>query len=302
MSYDEIIDMLPEFVLGTLEPAEMLAVDAAVAADPRLARELLLVEEAMAAMAMIKAATPPPPQVREKLMARVAPPKVAVKPVATASVKSISQTTAPRQSWWQRLFGQSNGGWQLATGLVMIALAISLVSLNGLRGTVTQLEGQVGVLTADLAESQSQIDTLQISNEQLQQELDQERNALQLASNPERFLALTDTGIAGQQISGTFFQRDDEVLLVANNLPPAPTGKAYYLWGVVIDEEGTKIFNNLGLVPLDENGDTVFVVDNVEIAEGFEEFMVIDVSLEDETVPRPPVLEGDILLRGGSVP
>jgi anti-sigma factor ChrR (cupin superfamily) len=65
------LDLLPEYVLGTLEGEELKAVEAALAASPELQREAAAVSEAFAAFGASLAPIAPPPALKQKLLAAI---------------------------------------------------------------------------------------------------------------------------------------------------------------------------------------------------------------------------------------
>jgi anti-sigma factor RsiW len=71
LTREEIIEMLPAYVLGALEPDEMLAVEAYLEQHHDLLPRLHSAEEAAAQLAYLAPATPLPDDARDRLMSRV---------------------------------------------------------------------------------------------------------------------------------------------------------------------------------------------------------------------------------------
>jgi putative transcriptional regulator len=65
-------EALPEYVMGTLPPAEMAAIEREIAASPTLRQEVDRLTESLAQAALAQMhALPPPPSVRDRLLASV---------------------------------------------------------------------------------------------------------------------------------------------------------------------------------------------------------------------------------------
>jgi putative transcriptional regulator len=67
----KLLDLLPDYVLGLLEPEQMEVIAAHIAEDPALAAEERALRETMAAMARALTPVPPPPRVRDRVLASV---------------------------------------------------------------------------------------------------------------------------------------------------------------------------------------------------------------------------------------
>jgi anti-sigma-K factor RskA len=135
---DELIDL---YALGALEPGEQAAVGEHLDECPRCRARL---EEAKQ-LVMMFAWTPdqhdPPPALRDKVMQRM------------GHLQRAEGRT--RRSWWERL---ALPQWFSSPRLVLSGVAMLLLALLGWR--VTQLQGQVTTLRAQLSEQQSLVAVL----------------------------------------------------------------------------------------------------------------------------------------------
>lgn len=279
LTLEELNELLPAFVIGILDPDEMLAVSEALEQNPELQARLESLDEMNAAMAQMEAPTiAPPTAVRSALMARVEADLPQLQESQPRLTIKTAEARQPTLSLWERLFG--GNPWKLAAGVMAVLLGISAVVL---------LQRQQVI-----AEAQTQLTDLQSQNSLLQEQLNQEEAILASLTGATQTLALSPTDEA-PTASGEFYRTADEVVLVARGLSPAPPAKAYYLWGVILGPNDEKIFTNLGPVALDEDGN---VIAAFPLPGGETQYDVIDVSLEDQSDPPPPALEGDIVLRG----
>lgn len=278
LSYDELNELLPAYAMGALEPDEMLAVDDALSAYPELEVRLQELDVLGAEMGRLSSALPVPPTAVYNTLMRQAKANIAQPP-------PISQHPPQRKPWWQQ--GLFSNGWRLAAALALLVVIFTAVSRLDDLQTIETLREQMADMDAQVAE-------LEAVNGRLQEQLRQEQETLASLTNANQILALTPTDSA-PNASGEFYRSADEITLVVRALTPPPEEKAYYLWGVVLGPNDEKTFTNLGTVPLNDDGSFIF---SYTVPDGDSQYDVIDVSLEDQSEPPPPILEGDIVLRG----
>ncbi|MBC8075345.1 MAG: hypothetical protein H7Y32_04660, partial [Chloroflexales bacterium] len=70
-TYVEMVELLPLYALGTLEPEEMQAVERYLGAHPELAAQLRELEEGIAYLAHSTPTAPLPADAKARLLARV---------------------------------------------------------------------------------------------------------------------------------------------------------------------------------------------------------------------------------------
>jgi len=212
LTYEQVLELLPAYALGVLEPAEMLAVDDYLRRQRSLLRRLEAIEQALPQLAYLAqetptaAETPPivllPAEAKAQLMARARADAAAQQagqtraesapaPAGLASARSIPKPIAEApisQGWlagfWAALRGN---GWAVATGGVMILLlVVGFYALqfkrsnDGLQAEVASLHADKSALEAGIVELQTeqealqtQVGLLQTENQALQTEIAQ---------------------------------------------------------------------------------------------------------------------------------
>src|SRR5688572_27044407 len=107
LSYNQVLDLLPAYALGALEPEEMLAVDAYLNQHQELLIRLRNAEEAAAHLAHAAPPVPLPATAKARLMSRVqadlATPEATPAKAETVIRPKPAVPTPPQQSWWSRL-------------------------------------------------------------------------------------------------------------------------------------------------------------------------------------------------------
>lgn len=276
MTRDEIEMLLPEFSLGTLSPEEMLAVHEQLEQYPELQEQLAQLDAlTLQIVASSPALQQPSPHVRTQLMSRI---ESSLQSDAKPQPKVVPTQPSRSTNLW---------GWRFLAAATAILLLLLAASWLRQRQAMTTLQGQIIELDAAVAE-------LELENGRLQEQLLQEQEILAALTTADQTVPLAATDSA-PLASGEFYRSGNEVILVARGLEEPPPQKAYYLWGVVLGPNDEKNFTNLGPVPLDEDGNILFTY---TVPPGDSAYDVIDVSLEDASDPPPPILEGDIVLRG----
>lgn len=212
MTQDQIIDLLPEYVLGTLEAEEMRAIDEYVQAQRKLLLHLAQAEEAVALLAYGSQPAPLPASAKQRLMARVEadPPQKSAaterraprpafgpqaRPRAHRAPRPLVPSTipsSPPHSLWKRFFNVRTL-WNAMAAVAMIALALLGYSEFQLDRQLDQAVGQLQTLTNQVRDLEQENQTLQIENGDLQQrnttlqaayeELQRDSHELQLAYN-----------------------------------------------------------------------------------------------------------------------
>ena len=96
---EDIMDLMPAVALGVATPEEVARVEAAVAADPELARELASLRSAASVLALEAPPVDPPPGLKDRLMA-----EVRADAAARASEPQVAspRRARPRRPGWLR--------------------------------------------------------------------------------------------------------------------------------------------------------------------------------------------------------
>ncbi|HEX8681878.1 MAG TPA: anti-sigma factor [Ardenticatenaceae bacterium] len=232
--------MLPAYVLGALEPDEMVAVEEYVNEHRALLRRLDELEESIGKLAVTAPHAPLPGDAKERLMARVradveqatvtdatAAPFlsiVAPLPPTTQPVVEPRRTNPPRRSWFRVL----NPAWVTAVGAAAM-LVLALTYSNQMRGRAITLQNQLDDSRGQLAQVREEAGTLQSQNAALLQQLQAEEQRLALLTGTNRTYTMAATEEA-PGAGGALFTTGDEGVLVLHGLQPLPEDQTYQLW------------------------------------------------------------------------
>jgi anti-sigma-K factor RskA len=238
LTEDEVLELLPGFALGTLEPDEMLAVERYLQSHPQAQSRLEAFELTAASLAHAAPRATLPVRAKERLMRRVRadapaaptrsnPLRALAAPPARPRMRGLrsiprSQTraTVPTRNWLG-IFGRS------------LAVAGAIATILLLAIITWQLRTRVEQLSTQLADVQGQVTNLQVENDRLQQRNEtletQVQRQVAVLINPEETITL-----AGQEpvltASGRFYRRANTGVLVLHDLPPLADNQDYQLW------------------------------------------------------------------------
>lgn len=278
----QILENLPAYTLGALEPEEMLAMDRYLQQnpDPELLTLLQKSEEATTLLAIAAPPAPLPASAKEKLMARVQaslPDRSTQKkdetPLSLSSVGTMNDKDASWtfSEWLKGLF--SGAVRSLAWAAVGAFLVLLLLGgyLNQLRRDFTDLQNQITVFQDELKEAHNEIEFLQNQLKQAQAEIERLQNQTvnlqannsglqKINNNLQQRLDIYDQQLAllatsphqvtlsgtdqAPTSSGTLFFGDSEGVLVLDGLPRLSEDETYQLW--LIPAEGDPL--SVGLV------------------------------------------------------
>jgi anti-sigma-K factor RskA len=282
LSYDEILDKLPAYALGALEPEEMLAVEDYLRNHQELLIRFEESEQAAAQLVHLAPNVPLPAKNKQALMARVQADLTSPDGVPViANPRSASPISRPQPiegrswltNWWQSL--GAGRGWAVATGLA--ALALLVLSLY-----TGQMQGRLGQVENEVARLQTTNEELQTTNEQLQQnyqilqqqlETDQQRLAFIANAGPDQTVAVAGTDEAPQANGQLFVGHNNQALLAVHNLPPLPEQQTYQLW---LTSENQPVIS-AGLFRVEGESPSWIPV---EIPSAAEDFTIVAVSVE----------------------
>ncbi|MCB0160793.1 MAG: anti-sigma factor [Caldilineaceae bacterium] len=306
-TYDAVVGALPAFVLGALEPDEMLAVDAFLAQHPDLQARAAQLTETYAELALAVDPITPPPEVEAQIMARAeaaaaaqtaAAPSFPPRPAASTTAPRILNRppveTSRRLGWGQRLrrFGP------MALAGVGLAAVLLLLIINRL-----QLQSQAASLAAELqdaqmslADAQDALAVLRVQTEELQQLNAELRGRLgefegQMANfaAADRVLALAGTDDA-PDAHAFFALRGDQATLIAADLPAIAADQTFQLW--LIPDGNAPVPS--GLLPAQGGGVATW---STTVPLRADQFNLVGISVEPSGGSPAPT--GPIVLLGG---
>jgi anti-sigma-K factor RskA len=242
LTYDDILERLPAFVVGALDPDEMLAVEEYIHARPDLMARVHELEAAAAKLAYAAPTRPLPKSLQAKVMNRARaslparPQSTAVaRPERPAQPGRMAQP-ARRSGWLEQIvaWGRSRGWFALGlVGTAAAALVLGIL-LRQASANVDELRRQVQDLEQRVADIQAENSALEVENLQLQSELETRQNQLASLAGATQLVALGGTE-AAPGASGTLYVRDGEGTLVLSNLEPLSAEQIYQLWLIPTD-------------------------------------------------------------------
>lgn len=224
-------EALSSYALGAVDESEAHELAAHVAACDECRAGLESWRDTVAALAYAAPSVEPRPQLRSRILERISTDnptqatgrsKFAGERVrggeSSRSESNVVAFTKPARREWSVAFRVG----AIAASLIFVALVISLLLLwnrySAMRQEVARLGGQLNQTQTELRQER---DTLA-----------HEREAIKLMTAPNASMAtLKGTEVAGNAEARFVFDRESgRAMLMANNLPPAPAGKAYQLW------------------------------------------------------------------------
>lgn len=241
LTQDEIIERLPAFVVGALDPDEMLAIEDYLQSHPELAARVQELELAAAKLAYSVPSQPLPVDLHAKIMNRAQSTLVGnAAPVAPRPPvqRRVAQVQQPVEENWLAAWWRSRGLWDLAMGgAVSAALLFGVFYADALLN-VNSLQRQVQILSQQVALVQEQNNSLQNENVRLQNEINLQQNQLASITGAQYTVALGGTD-AAPGASGRLYVHDTSGTLVLNNLDELSASQVYQLW--LIPPEGAPI-------------------------------------------------------------
>jgi anti-sigma-K factor RskA len=239
LTNDEILEMLPAFVVGALDPDEMLEVEEYIHAHPELMARVHELEVAAARLAYSAPPQPLPQALHDKVMARAQaslPPRP--QPATVRVDGPIVRPVAPpvkEENWFARWW-RNRGLFDLAMVAATAAVLILSVVYVGALTDINDLQSQVQGLEQQVATMQEQNSELEQENIRLQSELDTSLNQMASIAGAQQSVALGGTE-AAPNASGTLYVDDDTGTLVLSNLAGLDENQVYQLW--LIPADGT---------------------------------------------------------------
>ncbi len=285
-THEEVLELLPAFVVGALDPDEMLNVEEYIHAHPELMPRVHELELAAAKLAYVAPAQPLPRDLHDKVMIRA---RASLQPrpqgiPAQPRVPVPPPRHAPRASgfanWWRKraLFDLSMVAAVAAAIVLAIFYRDALVQVNMLRAQLQTLEQEI----ASVQERNTQLEN---ENVRLQGELDTRVNQLAAIGGAQDVVALGGTD-AAPTASGTLYVNETSGTLVLSNLQALEEDQIYQLW--LIPPDGPPIPAGL----LDQVGTDVQTI-SLTLPTTLDGVAAVGVSIEPpggSTAPTGPIV------------
>ncbi len=240
LTHEEVLERLPAFVVGALDPEELLAIEEYIRAHPDLMARVNEFEMAAAQLAYAAPWQPLSKEVHSKVMSR-ASASLPARPQTSAAARAdqpIARRSAPDHGNWLTAWWRRRGLFDLSlAGAVAAALILGVV-YRGALWEVQDLRRQVQELGQQVATIQSQNNELEIENVQLQTDLETRQNQLASIAGAQQTVALGGTESA-PGASGTLYVHDNIGTLVLSNLSQLNDDQIYQLW--LIPQDGAPI-------------------------------------------------------------
>jgi anti-sigma-K factor RskA len=233
LTHGQVLELLPAYVIGALEPEEMLAVEAYLDQHRVLLARLREVEQAVAQMPYAAPEAPLPAAAKDRLMARVHS-QLAAQPAAKSMLRPVTpmhplpQQPVPAAGWltWLRLVLSSWEGLATAGALVVLLIVAFWAAQNQAR--LNQVAAQLNASQAEITQLQADKSQLQQTNSELQQQLQAatqqlEQNVSQIEALQAKIIQLQTAGIQLQQANATLqeqWQTGQELLALIASTDP----------------------------------------------------------------------------------
>lgn len=251
LTYDTVVELLPAYTLGALEPDEMVAMDDYLQRHHALLERIERLDDATAQLAYMAPATPMSPRVKSTLMSQIRAEAIPARTIhllnaaerVTQNLPAIPKDTpllparqqepvyalarpvslrAPQPALpHQPPPRRFDFGWLAAVAMTVAALFIVWIDFGAQRQLV-QLRSDLATRTTQLTELNRQLQVMQDQMLQNQQQM-------AFFATPSQIVSLGGTADA-PDAGGVFYQHDDRALVVLHGLPPLTADQTYQLW------------------------------------------------------------------------
>jgi anti-sigma-K factor RskA len=273
--------MLAAHALGALDVAEARELAAHLEGCAECRAELESWNETAAALVYTAPLVEPPAELRSRILESIHVesarqiPRPALKrdngKAANIAVESskVESNVVPFVKPARRAWSTASRVGAIAASLAFVALVVSLLVLWNRYSTMQQ---EMARLSARLNQAQGEL-------AREREQLAHERESIALITQPDtRMATLAGTEIASSARAKFVFDRDTgRAMLMADNLPPAPAGKAYQLWfiaegkspmpGQVFTPDASGHAEMRDEVPVEARNATIFAI-TLEPSEG----------------------------------
>lgn len=269
---NEILELLPLYVLGSLDKDQVLAVEQFIQGDEELLQNLAEVEDTVAKLAHAVPAVAPPQDSLTRLLARIDSSANEVADLAQTDRVEEAQNIQEPPISRRQLFQPHIWAWTTAV-LTIICLLLAGYVLQ-LRRANQQLTRQVEALSQDQQRQASLINDLYLA---------------------DRVVPLPGTDEA-PTATGIFYTQNETGVFVVEGLTPLPIGQTYQLWLVPPGGDADDAVS-VGFLPEIINDGTA-TTQTVTIPPNVLDFYIVDISVEptggSENLSGPIVLRGTI--------
>ncbi|MDX1522274.1 MAG: anti-sigma factor [Anaerolineae bacterium] len=298
LTYEQILELLPAYALGALEPDEMLAVDDYLTEHRALLDQLHRAEEAATQLVHAAPMVPLPADIKGRVLERIkadlsseAAPVAAPTP-APDGVSPAPRPVAGQPTWLDRLkIWFAPNGWAVAAVCALLLLAAAALYARQIQHQVVETQNQIAALQDEVAELQASNAELEQLNQILDQRIQASQDYLALVadSNIEQAVNLPGTEALPEANGTLYITRQGQGLLVVNGLTPLPDDQTYQLWLIPENQDPQPA----GLLAADPDVPTWY---NLEGSHDPQDFAAVGISIEPAGGSEAPT--GPIVLLG----
>jgi hypothetical protein len=229
MRHEDYKELLALEAAGAVDPSELRAVDAHLAACAECRAERDELRDAAAALVYTVAPVRPPAALRARVLEQVKGLPVAPAAETDGARTGASSATEEARRLLRRLSLWQIFGARPALGFGAAAAVVAVAALVALSLT---LWGRTRELSAEVARLASRLGASEEAAAGARGQLARMREVNELLTAPgARLASLSGTKTAPQAHARVAYDTaSGRVLLLAYELPPAPAGKAYQLW------------------------------------------------------------------------
>jgi len=223
MNHEDYKEMLPLYGLGTVEDAEARAIEEHLTTCAECRAEVDDWRDTTSALAYAAMPAEPSPELRSRIIERVR--SLNAQSAGTEAGVHSHQTDHRSKSKSEpasNLVRLPERRWSFRQKLFAIAASFAFLALGaslfGVWTSNQRLQGEVGLLSRALDQSQRKLATLE-----------QDREIL---SSPTVAVAMLKGTPMAQKAQGKLMydQKTGRAIFMASDMPPAPAGMAYQLW------------------------------------------------------------------------
>lgn len=311
----EILELLPLYGLGALEPEEVMMIEKYLAAHPHLLAQVAETDHALVALAELASYAALPVNAKERLLAAVQEEAQSATQTTSSQTRPVVMPADPAQPSfviWLKDMWQGRGVWQAAAATTLAALFILALYTANLSSQLDDSGQQVAALereVTDLTQTNSELtgsnDALVAANQTLttrvqllQQDFNTNRELLASAqSDPSLLRAVINANNTvvlhnhadGDLPRGVFYQSGHTGQLVVHGLDPLPVDQTYQFWAVTKD--GIQI--PTGMVTVQDRNAATWTSITLPTTVTVADVIAIGISIEPASgsaVPTTPML------------
>lgn len=322
VSREEVLDLLPDYLLGALDAETASTIDAYLDAQKALLRQVRTGEESLALLALAAPPARPPDALKQNLLQRVAQDGGSQHTAVLLPTPPVLRTAAPAKPTRWQMPG-------VVKQMVAVAAVVTLAALTGYTLLLTRqvttlaaenqtqaeaiaiyaaqnadyavivedLRASIGELTQERDQLVSQTGQLAENNaalnariQEINAELTVDQSRLQLLSTASEAVML-DQGEAAPASRGAFYVSGPQGVLIVHGLAPLPESQVYQFWWVTPDGA------QLPVTPVEVQADVEPTWAVFDVPQQAPAFSVVGLSIEPASGSPQPT--GPMVLEGG---